>query len=265
MCAAPAAPLTSASDASNASPTSDVSNASPASPASDAVRYRPLVRGDLDAVVRAFDDMWGNWGPTAGAPESMLLSRHFVLHYLEASTHGEIAERGDGTFLGVTLSRIVGRPVLFDDVPARLAATDAELDATPLGASGLRSTLRWHAVEIDMEREIGINDDAQAEVELFLVAAQARGRGVGGTLWRHALARFAAAGVRRYYLHTDSGCDVGFYRHKGLDCVAERYGRDHPEDRGPDGTAMDDLFIYAGTVTPAAGTAPAGNTSEPGA
>ena len=49
--------------------------------------------------------------------------------------------------------------------------------------------------------------------------------------------------LRMERLHTDSSCDVSFYDHKGLNCIAARYAADHPED----GADMDDIFIYAGT------------------
>lgn len=212
------------------------------------VRYRPFIWDDVDTIVDAFDATWGNWGPTAGKPESRLLSRHFVLHYLEPATRGDIAEDRHGTFLGVTLSRVDGEPRLFGDIAQRLARVDAELGTTPIGSQGLRETLHWHDLEHDMEQSIGINDATQAELELFLVSAAARGRGVGGGLWRRLLAHFADRGVNRYYLHTDSSCDVSFYRHKGLDCVAERYASDHPEDNMLGGAVMDDIFIYAGSV-----------------
>ncbi|NMN00526.1 GNAT family N-acetyltransferase, partial [Bifidobacterium sp. DSM 109958] len=218
------------------------------------VGYRPLERSDISTIVRAFDDMWGNWGPTAGHPESALLSRHFVLHYLEHATRGDVAVDGDGRFLGVTIARVTGQPVLFRDVTAELERVDAELRTTPLGAAGLRETLHWHDLEHAMAHDVGIDTGAQAELCLFLVAGAARGRGVGGTLWRRLLAHFAGSGVTRYYLHTDSSCDVGFYRHKGLACIAERYAKDHPEDNVFGDAPMDDIFIYAGDL-PANGPA----------
>lgn len=212
------------------------------------VRYRPIVWNDIDRIVRTFDDTWGSWGVTGGRPESRLLSRHFVLHYLEPATCGDVAETEDGRFLGVTLSRTIGAPVLFPEAPAELARVNAELNATAAGARGLADTLNWHRIETDMEQAIGINESTQAELELFLVSQDARGRGVGGTLWRRLMAHFAEQGVSRYYLHTDSSCDVGFYRHKGLDCLAERYAKDHPEDNRLGNDPMDDIFIYAGRV-----------------
>ncbi|KAB7790174.1 GNAT family N-acetyltransferase [Bifidobacterium leontopitheci] len=204
------------------------------------VTYRPMTWDDVDAIVREFDRTWGECSSAAGTPVSMRISRHFVLHYLQPTTRGEIAER-DGRFMGVTLSRVVGQPVLFPQAATALADIDAELDRSELGAKTLAETNHWHALETRMEDEVGINDTAQAEIELFLVSSDARGHGVGGTLWRHAMRYFSQLGVSRYYLHTDSSCDVSFYDHKGLDRVAERFAADHPEDGD-----MDDIFIYAG-------------------
>ena len=81
------------------------------------------------------------------------------------------------------------------------------------------------------------------ELELFIVNPDVRGHGVGGQLWRRMQEHFAAWDVPAFYLHTDSDCDVSFYDHKGLNCIAARYAADHPED----GADMDDIFIYAGT------------------
>ncbi|MBM6699681.1 GNAT family N-acetyltransferase [Bifidobacterium pullorum subsp. saeculare] len=213
------------------------------------VNYRPMRWTDVDAICEEFDRTWGQCSPACADPDaSMLLSRHFTLHYLEPATRGEIAEADDGTFLGVTLSRVDGQPVLFPGTTGELARVNTALAATGLGAAVLRDTEHWHQVEIELEDAIGINGRTQGEVELFLVSAAARGHGVGGTLWRNQMAYFAGHGVDRYYLHTDSSCDIGFYEHQGLDREAERFAKDHPED-APDGgeSTMDDIFIYAGS------------------
>ncbi|RSX53417.1 GNAT family acetyltransferase [Bifidobacterium goeldii] len=209
--------------------------------ASQPVIYRPMTWQDLDAIVEEFDRTWGYCSSAAGTPMSMPLSRHFVLHYLAPTTRGDIAER-DGQFMGVTLSRAAGQPVLFPQAAQALADVDSELRQDPVGAQALEETLRWHEIERELERDIDINTSAPAEIELFLVAAAARGHGVGGTLWRRQMRYFVDCGVPRYFLHTDSSCDVSFYDHKGLDCEATRLAADHPEDNG----TMDDVFIYAG-------------------
>lgn len=208
------------------------------------VIYRPIRRSDIDAIVEQFYRTWGVDEP--GDPAiARMTSRHFTLHYLEPATRGDIAEGPDGTFMGVTLTRVAGRPTLFDDTADELKRIDAELDATPEGATALARTNAWHALETRMEDDIAVNSRCQGELELFLVAPAARGHGVGGTLWRRMLDHFAAEGVERYYLHTDSTCDVGFYDHKGLRRVAERYAKDHADEPAGNG---EDVFIYEGGI-----------------
>ena len=158
----------------------------------------------------------------AGTPVSMQISRHFVLHYLEPTTRAIVAEL-DGRFMGVTLSRVAGEPLAFPQAKQELAAINGELNRSTLGAKTLSETEQWHEMELRMEREIDINDVARGEIELFLVAKSARGHGVGGSLWRQAMDYFANCQVARFYLHTDSSCDVSFYDHKGLNCIAARY------------------------------------------
>lgn len=211
---------------------------------SSAIVYRPIRWDDLDGIVGAFHRTWGVNEP--GDPDAArLTSRHFVLHYLEPATRGVVAEGRDGRFMGVTLARVAGRPALFPQATGELLRVDAELRATPAGADALARTEAWHALEERMESDIAINDRTQAELELFLVDAAARGHGVGGALWRDLLAAFEAQGVEHYYLHTDSSCDVGFYDHKGLERVAERYAGDHPDERVGGG---EDVFIYEGSI-----------------
>ena len=136
-----------------------------------AIVFRPIVWGDLDAVVDLFDRTWPQDVDKVGADMSRLISRYFVLHYL-----------------------------------------------------------------------------------LFIVNPDVRGHGVGGQLWRRMQEHFAAWDVPAFYLHTDSDCDVSFYDHKGLDCIAHRTASETVARLGgsADGEVpplFDDMFIYRGKVT----------------
>ncbi len=209
------------------------------------VTYRPLEWSDVDAIVEEFDHTWGETD-TFGCEISRQSSRHFTLHYLESATRGEVAvDAESGTFMGVALSRITSQPVLFSQAAQLLEQVDNQLASTEDGKRALNMANGWHDVEYRMEDALDINTQTQAELELFLVAKVARGRGVGGTLWRRLLDFFAKQGVKRYYLHTDSSCDVSFYDHQGLNRVAERRAKDYPDNPVPDGA---DLFIYVGEV-----------------
>lgn len=204
------------------------------------VTYRPIQWNDIDAIVDEFDNTWGTQSPTGNSPYSLLMSRHFVLHYLEPTTRGEVAEL-DGEFMGVTLGRVVGEPALFPQACSAMQQSDALLASSHAGAKALNLAQRWHSVETTMESDIGINDATQGELELFLVAGRARGHGVGGRLWRSAMDYFASRAVTRFYLHTDTGCDVSFYDGHGLERVCERLASDHPEDRETANTQVTDV------------------------
>ena len=70
--------------------------------------------------------------------------------------------------------------------------------------------------------------DLDGEYTLFLLAPEARGLGLGRTLFENARAWLAAQGARRAYLFTDESCTWGIYEHFGLHRAAEY--RSTPEE-----------------------------------
>lgn len=58
--------------------------------------------------------------------------------------------------------------------------------------------------------------DYDGQLSFFAVAPERRGRGVGKALYRAMLRYFERAGVRSFYLFTDTECDFGFYERQGL-------------------------------------------------
>lgn len=61
-----------------------------------AIDFRPIVWGDLDAVVDLFDRTWPQDVDKVGADMSRLISRYFVLHYLLPTTFANGAFAADG-------------------------------------------------------------------------------------------------------------------------------------------------------------------------
>ena len=59
------------------------------------------------------------------------------------------------------------------------------------------------------------------EYTLFLLAPEARGRGLGRTLFENARSWLTAQGARQAYLFTDESCTWGVYEHFGLHRAAE--------------------------------------------
>ncbi|RBP98959.1 GNAT family N-acetyltransferase [Bifidobacterium xylocopae] len=210
------------------------------------VGIRDMTWADVDRVVREFDRTWSqndSDDPTIGS----LDARHFVMHYLVGSTRARIAEL-DGRFMGVTLLGVAGRPVRFERSRGGLEDVDSRLAGSPEGARSLRKMESWHHLEDAVEDSAGVRDQAGAELKLFLVSADARGHGVGGALWRDMLDYLRGEGVERFFLHTDSSCDVSYYDHIGMERLAARWGADHPEEVDERDGFYEDIFIYAAPV-----------------
>nr|WP_152209903.1 GNAT family N-acetyltransferase [Bifidobacterium cebidarum] len=62
--------------------------------------------------------------------------------------------------------------------------------------------------------------DYGAEVVLFVLDPEARGLGLGKRMFRKMIADFRDAGLDKYFLYTDTTCNVGFYEHTGLQQIA---------------------------------------------
>ncbi|MDF7640572.1 GNAT family N-acetyltransferase [Bifidobacterium sp. ESL0784] len=210
------------------------------------VVYSPMIWSDVEAITRQFDETWGHYTSIGNDKKlSMLLSYHFVLHYIEPATRGEIAHK-NGEFMGVVLSRVAGQPVMFGNTFKEMAKIDERLNSTPAGHKALVDLELGFEIERRMERQTSINDKAPAEVELFLVARAARGQGVGGALWSRTMEYFERSHAPMFYLHTDSDCDVSFYDRHGMERIAEREEQRHPDDGRDPQTAPEKMFIYAG-------------------
>lgn len=210
------------------------------------VEFRDVHLGDIDAIVKEYERTWGI-SKEVGQDSSLSLSRRFVLHYLEPSTHGTIAEV-DGKFMGLLLARVFDAPVMFPEVRSMLLEQEREMKSQndENYARALEEAYAMRALETKLEAKSHINDLTQAELELFLVSPDARGHGVGGGLWRHTMHMLRNNGVNRYYLHTDSACDVSFYDYHGLSKDAYWLHKDHPYDIERAKSLVEDLYIYSG-------------------
>lgn len=210
--------------------------------------YRPITWKDVDAVVELFDRTWPQDGALAGTRFSLLISRYFVLHYLQPTTFANAAFAADGTLAGITLIRVAGERPQFDElgVAGDLAVTERMIRTNPEASKRLDMLKNAFALELDLEREGKANETTLGELELFVVNPDVRGCGVGGGLWDRMQRYLAAWDVDAFYLHTDSDCDVSFYDHQGLERIAQRLaGTPVVDGKEP---LFGDMFIYRGRV-----------------
>ena len=81
-----------------------------------------------------------------------------------------------------------------------------------------------------------------AELALFAVSENCRGKGIGKILYQSALEYMQEEGLDCFYLFTDTSCNYGFYEHQGMKRQAEK---SHTfEIRGQKATM--NFFIYDG-------------------
>jgi N-acetylglutamate synthase and related acetyltransferases len=117
------------------------------------------------------------------------------------------------------------------------------------GRHGLLAQLAILQADEALKHDAG--KEYEAEVVLFVVSPAARGMGVGRRLFNHMLGVFHDAGLREYFLFTDSTCDVGFYDHRGLIRKAERddwndgSSRPNPTDSSSSGLTVGTTSLLA--------------------
>lgn len=205
----------------------------------DSVILRPLRRVDFPVIAEMIRRMW------YAEPElSLSCARRLAmidLHYsLSGSTSAMVAQCGD-TVVGIITthvdahtnprvdtyadthdnshkSRVCSR--FFSWHNRAIFRLTVSLLPSVQGRNGLRKMLSLGRIDANLMRSAQSHNDNgnsfDGEVVLFLVDETMRGRGVGRMLFDHAMQDFRLSGVNRYFLFTDTRCNVGFYNHRGL-------------------------------------------------
>lgn len=204
------------------------------------IEYRTLDWNDLDAAVQLFERTWPMRGEQNDTATSLNIAKFFALHYLEPTTEAIAAYTSDGTLAGVAFVRAENRSPQFPQAATERERIEQQLANDSASAKEFASITSMLNQELELEDESSVNATTQGELELFVVNPDIRGCGVGGGLWHRIHAYLAENGASDYYLHTDSSCDVSFYDHKGLECVAKRTSCE-------DGV-YESMFIYRGKV-----------------
>lgn len=85
--------------------------------------------------------------------------------------------------------------------------------------------------------------DYAAEIVLFVLDPEARGHGLGKRMFQTMMADFRTAHLDKFFLYTDTTCDVGFYDHTGLqqiEAITIPASKHHHESMS--------FYLYEGTV-----------------
>lgn len=160
-----------------------------------------------------------------------------ILHFLSTATYACVAEH-KGEIVGVALAEVFGGAPMFPQAQALKAKARTDLVALPGGARLLEVGEESLAVNAELAGEA--RGECQGEWQLFLVAKEYRGHGIGGQLWRGVRKYFRDAKVERYYLFTDTTCDWQIYENHGMRRAAQQAAT--ADIAG----TMTDKFIYVG-------------------
>ncbi|WP_026181925.1 GNAT family N-acetyltransferase [Alloscardovia criceti] len=214
------------------------------------VLVRPAEEKDFDQLSHIMFHTWYEMDmEQASAHTTQLLhalSRYDVAHYLETSTHALVAI--DEAHSTAQQDHVLGVAMWRNDADWR-----AHISQKSVAASELQKIDNLRRMDADFEKMYQeFSEDAQrtvdlarhaaaqseAELRLFMIASQARGRGVGKKLLSRAENSMRTSGARQYYLYTDSECDYSFYDYKGMKRVTQAL-----QVPGPGGRTVD-KFIY---------------------
>lgn len=131
------------------------------------------------------------------------------------SSFGKVAEL-DGKVVGVIMGRVNSKNPLLsflaDDVTDDLM--------TLLAAPGpvVKEIIRDHRIESETNRKL-LNESPisyDGEISLFILSAEARGKGIGSKLFDSMVNYFDSNNAKNYFLYADDSCNIGFYTRRGL-------------------------------------------------
>lgn len=206
----------------------------------DSIILRPLRRADYPAIAEMLRRMW--YAEPKLSPSCARRLAMIDLHYsMFGSTSALLAQR-DGKPVGIIATHVDvpgarSRRRLFNWHRESILRLAASLLPSAEGRDGLRKMLSL--THIDAKLLHGVQSRFDAEVVLFLVDESLRGCGIGRVLFDRAMEEFRKAGVRRYFLFTDTRCDIGFYDHCGLSRLRGRRAALY-------GDAPETFYLYEG-------------------
>lgn len=179
-----------------------------------------------DIIVRAFEArdvqavaelMRCTWASGMDAQIGTLASLAILSSYLVDHEWGLVAEH-DGRLMGTVLAGLRRSNHAERWSALTTGAMERARSIDPALPDRLRAEGDIEAEEARVTRSLKASDlpEADATVQLLVLAKEARGRHLGGRLFDGARDWMRSQGARGYFLMTDDECDVGFYDHKGL-------------------------------------------------
>lgn len=176
---------------------------------------RPLQDDDVPAVIELFRRTWLGELPLE---EGTLAATLVLCEYLSDHAWGRVVECPRG-LLGVVLAGLRQTDQSGRWASLREDALAAAQETDPSLSTRLTADVATEVEEARVTRTFKASGlpQADATIQLLLLAPEARGRHLGARLLDAARTWMRSEGARGYFLMTDDDCDVSFYDHMGLE------------------------------------------------
>ena len=188
------------------------------------VTYREMRESDIPELL---DMIWKMWaGPKVKAkPQVAVHYAEMVLYYeLRKATVSFVADE-DGKAVGVCVVDIKDGHPMDKECLFKMIDAAVMMSRDPDGNENLEHSVNAERMFNDSE-EVLEGKGYGAEVALFIMDADHRGKGIGGGLFSHMARYLDSKGVKKFYLHSDECSYHYFYGvPRGMDQIDSRPSR----------------------------------------
>ena len=204
------------------------------------VSYHQVTEEDFDELALLISNQWATPeiknNPIAMKHSGLMSLYYFMVHH----TYTCVAE-DNGRIIGLLIcTNLKERPIdmkyvrlLIGEIAFMICNPETRDDGLAWG----EYTQKAQELEERVVKDIG------AELELFLVAPDYQGQGIGKRMFRSMIEFYRKTGTRDFFLHTDTACTYQFYEKRGM----KRIGAQKSNIRSADVDGIE-MYIYAANV-----------------
>ena len=176
--------------------------------------FRKLKKEDIPTLAEICGESFGLDCYSDRADKRSAIYLNYFCGYLKKCNYAVAAENEKGEVVGVLLADIPG--IKKDDRLARYASKTALKCVLPILFTKHGYLYFVYKKRIErIDRRLFGHIDAKTELMILAVAKEERMKGVAREMMERFTAEAAKTGEKRYFLYTDSYCDVEYYRERG--------------------------------------------------
>ncbi|KAA8831525.1 GNAT family N-acetyltransferase [Bifidobacterium tissieri] len=205
---------------------------------------RAMRAEDMPRIEEIVCRTWG-YDVSMSARNAALLGRIDAYECLSRRTYMRVADV-DGEVAGLIVAADRRHPHIDRRMRLMQLGAVCGLLTSREGRQGLGMFRQYMAADKELSRDAESQGKRyDGELVLFIVDGQYRGYGLGRMLFDDAMRYFHDQGIDDFFLYTDTGCDFGFYGHRGM---TRRCARSVSFPIG-DRIRTEEMYIYDDTVS----------------